>query len=141
MAEHVVRAGIGGGETDGFSADFDGGFAVAVLEQGESEAGEDVHILRVLHDGLLVDVDGPVEVAAGELLAGFDHARNFPRHEPEPDRFLKLATRSKHFIDTIKIIAYRAETALSQIVREQLNTHHQDEARALIRDICTPQRI
>ena len=51
---------------------------------------------------------------------------------PEADRFLKLATRSKHFIDTIKIIAYRAETALAQVVREQLGHHHQDEARALI---------
>lgn len=56
---------------------------------------------------------------------------------PEEDRFLKLATRSKNFIDTIKIIAYRAETAMAHIVREKLNAYHQDEARALIRDICT----
>ncbi|MCF7730210.1 MAG: hypothetical protein K9N23_00920 [Akkermansiaceae bacterium] len=56
---------------------------------------------------------------------------------PEADRFLKLATRSKYFIDTIKMIAYRAETAMSHIVRERLNAHHQDEARALIRDLCT----
>lgn len=55
---------------------------------------------------------------------------------PEEERFLKLATRSKSFIDTIKIIAYRAETAMAHIVREQLNAHHQDEARALIRDLC-----
>jgi len=54
-----------------------------------------------------------------------------------PDRFLKLATRSKHFIDTIKITIYRAETAMALVVREQLNAHHQDEARALIRDLCT----
>lgn len=56
---------------------------------------------------------------------------------PEEERFLKLATRSKHFIDTIKIIAYRAETAMAHIVRERLNIHHQDEARALIRALCT----
>jgi hypothetical protein len=56
---------------------------------------------------------------------------------PEADRFLKLATRSKNFIDTIKMIAYRAETAMAHIVREQLNVHHQDEARALIRELCT----
>jgi hypothetical protein len=56
---------------------------------------------------------------------------------PEEERFLKLATRSKSFIDTIKIIAYRAETAMAHIVREKLNAHHQDEARTLIRDICT----
>ena len=58
---------------------------------------------------------------------------------PEEEKFLKLATRSKHFIDTIKILAYRAETALSRIVRETLNAHHHDEARALIRDICTTE--
>jgi hypothetical protein len=58
---------------------------------------------------------------------------------PEEEKWLKLATRSKHFIDTIKIIAYRAETAMAHIVREKLNTHHRDEARALIRDICTTE--
>lgn len=58
---------------------------------------------------------------------------------PEEEQFLKLATRSKHFIDTIKIIAYRAETAMARIVREKLNAHHQDEARALIRDLCTTE--
>jgi len=56
---------------------------------------------------------------------------------PEQDRFLKLATRSKSFIDTIKIIAYRAETAMAHIVSERLNAHHHDEARALIRNLCT----
>ncbi|MEX2607684.1 MAG: putative transposase [Kiritimatiellia bacterium] len=39
-------------------------------------------------------------------------------------------------VDTIKIIAYRAETAMAHIVREKLNAYHQDEARALIRDLC-----
>jgi hypothetical protein len=58
---------------------------------------------------------------------------------PEEEKWLKLATRSKHFIDTIKIIAYRAETAMAHIVREKLNAHHQDEARSLIRDICTTE--
>ena len=48
-----------------------------------------------------------------------------------------MATRSKHFINTIKIIAYRAETAMAHVVREQLNEHHQDEARTFIRDLST----
>ena len=77
-----------------------------------------------------------------DLTALKKQRKEIPKHLtfaelPEADRFLKLATRSKHFIDTIKIIAYRAETALAQVVREQLGHHHQDEARALIRDICT----
>lgn len=54
---------------------------------------------------------------------------------PEADRFDQLSNRSKHFIDTIKIIAYRAETALVNILREKIQTHHQDDARSLARQI------
>ena len=49
---------------------------------------------------------------------------------PEVDRFRKLATASKHFIDTIKIVAYRAECAMTNIVREVMPKP--DQARALI---------
>lgn len=49
---------------------------------------------------------------------------------PEADRFRKLATASKHFIDTIKIVAYRAECAMTNIVRELMPKP--DQARALI---------
>ena len=54
---------------------------------------------------------------------------------PETDRFLKLAHRSKHFIDTLKIIAYRAETSLVDAVREPLGPHHQDEARSYVQKL------
>ena len=54
---------------------------------------------------------------------------------PDQERFQQLSNRSKHFIDTIKIIAYRAETALTQILREKIKLHHRDEARALARQI------
>ncbi len=57
----------------------------------------------------------------------------------EDEKWLKLTTRSKHFIDTVKIIAYRAETAMASVVGEKLNAHHQDEARAVVRDICTTE--
>ncbi len=56
---------------------------------------------------------------------------------PEEDQFMKLAHRSKHFIDTLKIIAYRAETAMADAVREPLGEHHQDEARAFVRKLYT----
>ena len=36
---------------------------------------------------------------------------------PEQDRFHRLRSEKKHFIDTIKLIAYRAETALAQLAR------------------------
>lgn len=58
---------------------------------------------------------------------------------PEEDRFLKLAHRSKHFIDTLKIVAYRAETAMANAVREHLGEHHQDEARAYVRKLYTTE--
>ncbi len=54
---------------------------------------------------------------------------------PEQDRFMKLAHRSKHFIDTLKIVAYRAETAMAEAVREALGKHHQDEARSYVRKL------
>ena len=50
---------------------------------------------------------------------------------PEAQRFGQLSTQSKHLIDTIKMIAYRAETAMANILRESLA--HPDEARTLLR--------
>lgn len=52
---------------------------------------------------------------------------------PEEERFRQLGARSKYFIDTIKMIAYRAETAMAGIVREKLSRH--DDARSLLRAI------
>jgi hypothetical protein len=52
---------------------------------------------------------------------------------PEEDRFRQLATQGKHFIDTIKMIAYRAETAMATIVREKLRRRH--DARSLLRAV------
>jgi hypothetical protein len=51
------------------------------------------------------------------------------------ERFTQLRTAKKHFVDTIKLIAYRAETALVHIVREKL--HRPGDARALVRDVFT----
>jgi predicted RNase H-like nuclease (RuvC/YqgF family) len=48
---------------------------------------------------------------------------------PEPDRFTQLRT----FLDTIKMIAYRAETSMAATVREKLK--RTADARALLRQI------
>lgn len=65
-----------------------------------------------------------------------DQERKIPVSElPQTERFEQLSNRSKHFIDTIKIIAYRAETALANTLREKIHTHHKDEARGLARQI------
>jgi hypothetical protein len=39
---------------------------------------------------------------------------------PKEQQFKKLSIHSKQFIDTIKMIAYRSETSMSQILREKL---------------------
>jgi hypothetical protein len=52
---------------------------------------------------------------------------------PESQRFDQLRTDKKHLVDTIKLIAYRAETALVQVVRETLRRW--DDARALVRQV------
>jgi hypothetical protein len=52
---------------------------------------------------------------------------------PEPDRFTQLRTERKYFLDTIKMIAYRAETSMASTVREKLK--RTDDARALLRQI------
>jgi prepilin-type processing-associated H-X9-DG protein len=53
---------------------------------------------------------------------------------PEEQQFKKLNHRIKSFMDTIKMIAYRAETALVSIVRDVIK--HKDEARTLIQSFC-----
>jgi chromosome segregation ATPase len=52
---------------------------------------------------------------------------------PPEQKFERLAPSRKRLTDTVKLVAYRAETALAAIVREELS--HADEARALIRDL------
>lgn len=52
---------------------------------------------------------------------------------PQEEKFQKLATDKKHFIDTIKMIAYWAETALANIIRPKMV--RRDEARSVIRQI------
>ena len=52
---------------------------------------------------------------------------------PEADRFTRLRTERKYFLDTIKMIAYRAETSMASTVRDKLR--RSDDARALLRQI------
>jgi len=51
----------------------------------------------------------------------------------EEDKFKRLSTSSKHFIDTIKMIAYRAENASSEILKE--NMARPDESKVFARSI------
>lgn len=56
---------------------------------------------------------------------------------PEEARFRQLSTNSKHLIDTIKMVAYRAETAMANSLREHLK--RPDEARRLLRALYTTE--
>jgi hypothetical protein len=49
---------------------------------------------------------------------------------PEAERFNRLLPERKHFIDTIKMISYRAETSMVAILREKMA--RTDDARALL---------
>ena len=53
---------------------------------------------------------------------------------PEEDRFTRLRTERKHFIDTIKMIAYRAESSMASLLREHL-ARGGDDVRAVLRQI------
>jgi hypothetical protein len=53
---------------------------------------------------------------------------------PEEDRFTRLRTERKHFIDTLKMIAYRAESSMASLLREHL-ARGGDDARALLRQV------
>jgi hypothetical protein len=52
---------------------------------------------------------------------------------PETEKFQRLAPSRKQLVDTVKMIAYRAETAMASIVRESLA--RTDDARSLLRDL------
>ena len=68
--------------------------------------------------------------------------KNTPHHIridelPEEARFRQLSTQSKHLVDTIKMLAYRAETAMANTLREHLR--RPDEARRLLRALYTTE--
>jgi hypothetical protein len=52
---------------------------------------------------------------------------------PNESKFQRLAPSRQRLIDTVKLIAYRPETALTAIVCETLA--REDDARSLVRDL------
>jgi hypothetical protein len=76
-----------------------------------------------------------IDALQTELQAGKESRKATPRHITvaelsAEDRFRQLRAQSKHLIDTIKMVAYRAETAMANSLRETLG--HPDEARRLL---------
>ena len=52
---------------------------------------------------------------------------------PEDAKFERLAPSRKRLTDTVKLVAYRAETAMSNLLRESLR--REDDSRSLLRDL------
>ncbi|WP_295448727.1 putative transposase [uncultured Thiodictyon sp.] len=76
-----------------------------------------------------------IEGRQGELAALKAKRKETPHHLgidelPEDARFRQLSTHSKQLVGTIKMIAYRAETAMANCLREHLT--RPDEARRLL---------
>jgi hypothetical protein len=79
-----------------------------------------------------------IEQFEQELADISDKLKTTPSHLawdelPETEKFQRLAPSRKQLVDTVKMIAYRAETALASIVREKLA--RPDDARSLLRDL------
>ncbi len=55
------------------------------------------------------------------------------RELPENEKFDKVINQRKHFLDTVKLITYRAETALSITIKQFMS--HEDESRLLLKQI------
>lgn len=93
---------------------------LAQLQQKKGELLEEIGRLEA-HQALL---KGQRKATRKHITAG---------EMPPGERFNRLARQSKHFIDTIKMVAYRAETAMVNLLRESM--HRTEDARSLARSI------
>ena len=79
-----------------------------------------------------------IELLEKDLATLRDQRKQTPQHVrwidlPEAERFVPLAPTRKQFLDTIQMIACRAETALAGLPREVMA--RSDDTRALLREI------
>lgn len=54
---------------------------------------------------------------------------------PLEEQFTSAINARKHFMDLIKMIAYRSETGMYHLIKPQMNPHHRDEGRNLLQRI------
>ncbi|MFH1776474.1 MAG: putative transposase [Candidatus Omnitrophota bacterium] len=83
-----------------------------------------------------------IELYQNEITALKEQRKKLDKHIqiselPESEKYSSLTTEKKHIMDTIKMIAYRAETALATIIQpEQLK---RKETWALLRQIFSTE--
>jgi hypothetical protein len=99
------------------------------------ESNESAQVQWENHKAELVE---QIEQLENELTGIDRQLKTTPSHLdwdklPETERFRRLAPSRKQLVDTVKMIAYRAETAMASIVRESLA--RTDDARSLLRDL------
>jgi prepilin-type processing-associated H-X9-DG protein len=79
-----------------------------------------------------------VEGLEGQLGKAREERRALLKHVaikdlPEPDKFKRLLPARKQFMDTMKMIAYRAETGLCALLRDEVG--RLEDVRPLLRDL------
>jgi hypothetical protein len=84
------------------------------------------------------DLREQIEQLEHEVNSFKEQMRSTPRHLewdqlPEDAKFERLAPSRKRLTDTVKLVAYRAETAMSNLLRESLR--REDDSRSLLRDL------
>ena len=112
-------------------------FGETVLEIAPESPGETMTTLAQTPQAALAEAIELLQHDLEELKA---QRKQTPKHIrysqlPKPDQFRARAPTRKHFLDTIKMIACRAETAMADILREHLA--HPDETRTLLRELFT----
>ena len=83
------------------------------------------------------NLQADIDILKGQRKAVDQHV--MIKNLPEDQKFSRLATQTKHLIDTIKMIAYRAETAMANVIREKMPGTKIDEVRSLLKSIYTTE--
>jgi transposase len=84
------------------------------------------------------DLREEIDQLEHQVLSLKEQMKSTPKHLewdqfPEEAKFERLAPSRKRLTDTVKMLAYRAETAMSGILRETLR--RDDDSRSLLRDL------
>ena len=84
------------------------------------------------------DLREEIEQLEHEVASLKTQMKSVPKHLewdqfPEEAKFERLAPSRKRLTDTVKLVAYRVETAMSNILRESLR--REDDSRSLLRDL------
>ena len=84
------------------------------------------------------DLREEIEQLEHQVASFQEQLKSTPKHLawdqfPEDAKFARLAPSRKRLTDTVKLVAYRAETAMSGLLRESLR--REDDSRSLLRDL------